>query len=53
MSETFATVINCTEGNIQLPVLNYIIKHFGVDYVDNITEQGAVCFLDTEEKENA
>ena len=37
---SFCTVINCMEGRIQLPVIEYLKGRFGVDYVDSITEPG-------------
>jgi len=37
---TFATTINCMDGRTQLPVINWMIERFGVDYVDSITEPG-------------
>lgn len=36
----FATAINCIDGRVQMPVIEYIQKHFGVQYVDMITEEG-------------
>jgi hypothetical protein len=38
--ETFATAINCMDGRTQLPVMQYMQEHYGVDYVDTITEPG-------------
>lgn len=37
---SFATVVNCMDGRVQLPVITYLKTRFGVDYVDNITESG-------------
>ncbi len=37
---SFYTVVNCMDGRVQLPVINYIMDRFGVDYVDSITEPG-------------
>jgi carbonic anhydrase len=37
---TFATVINCMDGRVQLAVNNYVREKFGVDYVDTITMAG-------------
>ena len=42
---TFCTVINCMDGRIQLPVLNFLRGRLGVEYVDNITEAGPIKFL--------
>ena len=36
----FATSINCMDGRIQLPIIEYIRKKFNVDHVDIITEPG-------------
>ena len=42
---TFVTVINCMDGRVQLPVIEYMKNKFGVDYVDMITEPGPIKFL--------
>jgi len=36
----FATAINCIDGRVQVPVLDWIRFHLNVDYVDLITEPG-------------
>ena len=36
----FATAINCMDGRVQIPVINWLKRHYGVDYVDMITEPG-------------
>ena len=41
----FCTAINCMDGRVQLPVINYLAERFGVDYVDSITEPGPVKIL--------
>ena len=46
----FCTVINCMDGRIQLPVINYLKRRFNVEYVDSITEAGPNLIL-TERKE--
>lgn len=38
----FCTAINCMDGRVQLPVINYLKKHFKVNYVGSITEPGEV-----------
>lgn len=38
--EVFATAINCMDGRAQLPVINWFKRHYGVDYIDMITEPG-------------
>ena len=36
----FATAVNCMDGRVQIPVVEWLKKHYGVDYVDMITEPG-------------
>ncbi len=36
----FATCLNCVDGRVQLPVICWIKKNYGADYVDMITEPG-------------
>ena len=36
----FATCINCIDGRVQLPAINFIKRRFRIDYVDVITEPG-------------
>ena len=38
---TFATAINCIDGRAQLPIIDYIMRNHGVDFVDMITAPGA------------
>ena len=38
--ETRATCLNCMDGRVQLPVLNWIKENYPVDFVDVITEAG-------------
>ncbi len=38
--ETRATCLNCMDGRVQLPVLNWIKENYSVDFVDVITEAG-------------
>ncbi len=37
---TFGTVINCMDGRVQLPVIDWMKEKYGLDYVDVITEAG-------------
>jgi len=37
---SFCTVINCMDGRVQIPVINYLMDRFGVEYVDTVTEPG-------------
>jgi len=39
-SKKFATAINCMDGRVQLPVIDWLKTQFNVDYVDMITEPG-------------
>ena len=41
----FCTAINCMDGRVQLPVINYLMKRFDAEYVDSITEPGPVKIL--------
>ena len=36
----FCTAINCIDGRVQLPVIEYMKKRTGADYVDCVTEAG-------------
>lgn len=36
----FATAINCIDGRVQTPVINYIKNKYGHCYIDMITEPG-------------
>lgn len=36
----FATCLNCMDGRVQLPTIQWIKKHYQVDYIDMITEAG-------------
>jgi carbonic anhydrase len=36
----FATAINCMDGRVQIPVIEYIKNNYGVNYVDMITAPG-------------
>jgi carbonic anhydrase len=37
----FGTAINCMDGRVQLPMIDWMKDNFGVDYVDMVTEPGA------------
>jgi hypothetical protein len=41
----FAAAINCMDGRTQLPVIEWVKREHGVDYVDCITEPGPVRIL--------
>ncbi|MBU0467744.1 MAG: hypothetical protein KKD07_05405 [Candidatus Omnitrophica bacterium] len=40
MTQKRAVCLNCIDGRVQLPVINWIMGHHKVDYVDMITEPG-------------
>ncbi len=39
-SKIFATTINCMDGRVQIPVIEYMKSKYAVDYVDMVTEPG-------------
>lgn len=43
--KSFFTVINCIDGRVQLPVINYLKERFKADYIDSITEPGPNLIL--------
>ena len=36
----FGTAINCMDGRMQLPIINWMKKTYGFDYIDMVTEPG-------------
>jgi carbonic anhydrase len=38
----FATAINCMDGRVQIPVIEYLKTRYDVDYVDMVTEPGPI-----------
>lgn len=42
---SFAYAINCMDGRVQLPVIDFIKKTFGVDFVDMDTDAGPLKFI--------
>jgi len=46
----FGTAINCMDGRVQIPVIEWLKKQYDVDYVDMITESGPERLL-AEEKD--
>ncbi len=42
---SFYTAINCMDGRVQLPVINYLKDRFKADHIDSITEAGPVLHL--------
>ncbi len=47
---SFCTVINCMDGRVQLPVINFLQKRFGAQFVDSITEAGPNLILAKQDK---
>lgn len=43
--KTFVTAINCMDGRVQEPVIDWLKKHFNADYIDMITEPGPIKYL--------
>ena len=41
----FCTAINCMDGRVQLPVIEYLKQRFKAEYVDVITEPGPNLIL--------
>ena len=46
----FCTAINCMDGRVQLPVIEYLKDQYNADYVDMITEAGPITILSDKEK---
>lgn len=40
MKSKYATAINCIDGRVQIPVIEYMRKKFNVKYIDMVTEGG-------------
>ena len=36
----FVTAINCMDGRVQIPVIEWLRKEYGINYIDMITEPG-------------
>jgi len=47
---SFCTAINCMDGRVQLPVIEYLKRHRGVSYVDIVSEAGPALILARQEK---
>ncbi|MCS7098124.1 MAG: hypothetical protein NZ922_04010 [Candidatus Methanomethyliaceae archaeon] len=45
MEKKFATAINCMDGRVQIPVIDWMKKKYFVEYIDMITEPGPVRIL--------
>ena len=48
----FATLLNCIDGRVQLPVNDAVRTIFDVSYVDTITQAGIIRFLSDEADSN-
>jgi len=42
---SFCTAINCMDGRTQLPVIEFLRRHFGANHVDSVTEPAPVRIL--------
>lgn len=42
---SFCTVVNCMDGRVQLPVIDFLQQRFGAEHVDSITEPGPIRIL--------
>ena len=42
---SFYTAVNCMDGRAQLPVIKYLSNRFKADFIDSVTEAGAVQYL--------
>jgi len=47
--DTRATCLNCMDGRVQLPVIQWIKDNYSVDFVDVITEAGMDHVLSNQE----
>ena len=47
--DTRATCLNCMDGRVQLPVINWIRETYQVDFVDVVTEAGMDGVLSKQE----
>jgi carbonic anhydrase len=47
--DTRATCLNCMDGRVQLPVLNWIREKYNIDFVDVVTAAGMVGVLATKD----
>ncbi|MCX8182779.1 MAG: hypothetical protein N3D12_06650, partial [Candidatus Methanomethyliaceae archaeon] len=45
MMRKFGTAINCMDGRVQIPVIEWLKNKYSVDFVDMITEPGPVKLL--------
>lgn len=45
MTQKRAACLNCIDGRVQLPVIQWIKDNYGMDHIDMITEPGIDGFL--------
>ena len=45
----FVTAINCMDGRVQLPAIEWMKRKYNAEYVDMITEPGPIKILDENE----
>lgn len=50
MDGKFGTAINCTDGRIQIPIIQWLKENQGIDNVDTITEHGIVKLFSNSEE---
>jgi len=51
-TKKFASIINCMDGRTQLPIAQWVMENYGIDYPDTITEAGPVKIIaDNKKKE--
>ncbi len=50
---SFYTAVNCMDGRVQLPLIEYLMKRHGVRYVDLVTEPGPVRALSGGDEDTA
>ncbi len=46
----FFTAINCMDGRVQIPVIEYLQKRFDVEHIDSITAAGPNRILSDQKK---
>jgi carbonic anhydrase len=47
---SFCTSINCIDGRVQQPALDYLTQRYGVQYVDTVTETGPNGILNRQDE---
>ena len=44
-ASSFCTAVNCIDGRVQLPVIQYLTRRFHVEFVDIVSDTGPVGVL--------